>query len=90
MDSQISGIRAAGGEGEMKIFRHRKPSAKTLLGITKAKKRVKKTLGITAAMKPVRAPGNIKRRALRKAGYYSGFMQILRHGLPSLFGIKKK
>ena len=34
----------------MKLFRYRRPSLNTVLGITKAKKRVKKELGITAAM----------------------------------------
>lgn len=34
----------------MKLFRYRRPSLTTVLGITKAKKRVKKELGITAAM----------------------------------------
>jgi len=32
----------------MTLFRYRRPSLNTLLGITKAKKRVKKELGITA------------------------------------------
>ena len=36
----------------MKFFRYRKPSLKTVLGITKAKKRIKKDLGITALLKP--------------------------------------
>jgi hypothetical protein len=31
------------------VFRYRRPSLKTLLGITKAKKRVEKELGITDA-----------------------------------------
>jgi hypothetical protein len=31
----------------MKFFRYRRPSLSTLLGITKAKKQVKKKLGIT-------------------------------------------
>jgi hypothetical protein len=35
----------------MKFFRYRRPSINTLLGITKAKKRVKKELGITDALK---------------------------------------
>ena len=39
----------------MKFFRYRRPSLNTLLGITKAKKRLKKELGITAAMKPFQA-----------------------------------
>ena len=34
----------------MKLFRYRRPSLNTLLGITKAKKRVKKELGITAVL----------------------------------------
>jgi hypothetical protein len=37
----------------MKLFRYRRPSLKTLLGVTKAKKRLKKELGITTAMKPL-------------------------------------
>jgi hypothetical protein len=32
----------------MKLFRYRRPSLKTLLGITKAKQRMKKELGITS------------------------------------------
>ena len=35
----------------VRFFRYRRPSLNTLLGTTKAKKRVKKELGITAAMK---------------------------------------
>ena len=53
----------------MKLFRYRRPSLKTLLGVTKAKKRVKKELGITAALKPFRAWTNAKRRVKRRVGY---------------------
>ena len=42
----------------MKLFRYRRPSLKTILGITKAKERIKKDLGITAILKPF-APGAI-------------------------------
>lgn len=66
----------------MHIFRYRKPSLKTALGITKAKKRAKKKLGITAAMKPLRAPRNFKRRLKRKAGYYSTVGKLIRHKKP--------
>lgn len=62
----------------MRLIRYRRPSVKTMLGVTKAKKRMKKNLGITAAMKPFRAPGNFKRRVLRKTGYYSTPMKLLR------------
>ncbi len=62
-----------------KVFpRYRKPSLKTALGVTKAKRRLRKATGLTAAARPFRAPGNFKRRALRRAGYYSGPMKFLR------------
>jgi hypothetical protein len=51
---------------------------KTMLGVTKAKKRLKKQLGVNAVMAPMRAPGNIKRRVLRRAGYYSSPMKFFR------------
>ena len=50
----------------MKFFRYRRPSLKTLLGITTAKKRLKKELGITALLKPVRWWPNQKRRMKRQ------------------------
>lgn len=62
----------------MKLFRYRKPSLKTMLGVTKAKKQAKKKLGITAAMKPIRAPKNAVRTMKRNAGYYSPIMKFLR------------
>jgi hypothetical protein len=62
----------------MRLMRYRRPSLKTALGLTRAKKRIKRQLGITAAMRPFRAPGNAKRRMLRRAGYYSGPMKFLR------------
>ena len=55
----------------MKFFRYRRPSFNNLLGITKAKKRVKKELGITDAMKPLRWWTNTKRHFKRKIGYES-------------------
>ncbi len=63
---------------KIRIFRYRRPSINTMLGVTKAKKQVKKDLGITAAMRPFRAPGNMERRVLRHAGYYSGPMKFMR------------
>lgn len=42
-----------------------------MLGVTRAKKRFNRVVGITAVKKPFRAPGNMKRRMLRRAGYYS-------------------
>jgi len=66
----------------MKFFRYRRPSLKTLLGITKAKKRLKKELGITDALKPFRAWTNAKRRFKRKIGYESEAGRLIRNGLP--------
>jgi hypothetical protein len=66
----------------MRFFRHRRPSLKTLLGVTKAKKRLKRELGITALMKPFRWWGNTKRAFKRRIGYESPAGRILRNGLP--------
>lgn len=62
----------------MSHMRYRKPSVKTLLGVTKWKKRAKKALGVNAVMKPFRLVGNYKRRMLRQAGYYSPEMKMMR------------
>ena len=66
----------------MKLFRYRRPALNTLLGITKAKKRVKKELGITAAMKPFRFWTNTKRQFKRKIRYESDGGRLIRNGLP--------
>jgi hypothetical protein len=66
----------------MNLPRYRRPSFNTLLGITKAKKRVKKESGITAAMKPFRFWTNAKRRFKRKIGYESEGGRVIRNGLP--------
>lgn len=66
----------------MRLFRYRKPSVKTALGVTKAKKRIKRKSGITAATKPLRAASNAKRRAKRKVGYYSTPAKLFRAKKP--------
>jgi hypothetical protein len=67
----------------MKFLRYRKPSLKTVLGVTKAKKRLKKDLGITQATKPLRWWTNQKRTVKRRAGYESSAGRLLRNGLPN-------
>ena len=62
----------------MRIIRYRRPSMKTMLGVTRAKKRLNRQLGITAVKRPFRTPGNYKRRVLRQAGYYSEPMKFMR------------
>jgi hypothetical protein len=65
----------------MKLFRYRRPSLNNLLGITRAKKQVKKELGITEAMKPFRWWTNTKRRFKRKTRYESEGGRLIRNGL---------
>jgi hypothetical protein len=62
----------------MAQMRYRKPSVKTLLGVTKWKKRAKKALGINVVLKPFRLVGNYQRRVLRRAGYYRPEMKMMR------------
>ena len=62
----------------MKFFRYRRTSWKTFLGLTQAKKQLKKALGITALLKPFRWWTNLKRRVKRNIGYESTAGRILR------------
>jgi hypothetical protein len=64
----------------MRLFRYRRPSVKTMLGVTRAKKRIKRELGITALLRPFRWWTNQKRRVYRKVGYESEVGRFLRHG----------
>jgi hypothetical protein len=57
-----------GGRGLSRVLR---PSLNTLFGITAAKKRIKKVLGITVLLKPFRFWTNQKRRIKREGGYES-------------------
>lgn len=59
-------------------MRYRKPSLKTIVGITKAKRTIKKNLGIYNVTKIINAPSNAKRRLKRGLGYESEIMKIIR------------
>ena len=59
---------------QFKLFRYRKPSVNSLLGVT----RVKRKSGWSAANRITRAPINIKRTVLRGGGYSSGPMRFWR------------
>lgn len=59
-------------------MRYRKPSLKTVLGITKAKRKIKKDLGIYEITKIINAPKNVKRKVKRSLGYESQIMKIFR------------
>ncbi len=62
----------------MSNMRYRKPSVRSLLGMTRLKKRVKKALGINKLLAPFRAIKNYQRRLLRRAGYYSPELKMMR------------
>jgi hypothetical protein len=66
----------------MKFSRYCRPSLKTLLGVTAAKNRIKKDLGITALLKPFRLWTNEKRKIKREVGYESEAGRLIRDGLP--------
>ena len=59
-------------------MRYRKPSLKTILGVTKAKRRLKKELGIYNVTKITNAPANLKRRVKRQLGLESEPMKLFR------------
>jgi len=59
-------------------LRYRKPSAKQLLGVTKAKRQVKRSLGLDKVTRVTNAPQNLKRRAKRKVGYESEPLKLFR------------
>jgi hypothetical protein len=66
----------------MKFFRYRHPSLKTLLGVTTAKKRIKKRCRYHDLLKPVRWWPNQMRKLKREIGYESPAGRLLRDGLP--------
>ena len=66
----------------MSPIRYRRPSVRTMLGVTAEEKRIKRELGITALLRPFRWWGNEKRRVKRDLGYYSPDAQLARHVLP--------
>lgn len=76
----------------MKLIRYRKPSVKSMLGVTKAKRRVKHSLGISqvqAFTKPSRIKQNIK----YKVGLYSPVAKVIQQTsksrFPSFLGLFK-
>ena len=77
----------------MKLFRYRRPSLNTVLGITAAKRQVRRSLGISqfqAYTKPTR----IRQKLKREAGLYSpaarGILQTSRGSFPTFLGLGGK
>ena len=64
---------------KFKVFpRYRRPSLNTALGISQAKRRIKKATGIADVQRVINTPKNVERRFLRRAGYYSEPMKLFR------------
>lgn len=61
----------------MKLFRYRKPSVKTILGVTAAERKVKRSLGVSQAQAWTK-PSRIKQRVKGKAGLYSPPVRVIR------------
>lgn len=59
-------------------LRHRKPSLKTALGLTAAKKKVKRDLGIYQITGVLNASKNAKRREKRALGWESEAAKLFR------------
>ncbi|MET4705937.1 hypothetical protein [Frigoribacterium sp. UYMn621] len=74
----------------MKLFRYRRPSVNQLLGVTAAKRRVKRELGISQVQAWTK-PSRVKQRLKQRAGLYSPAMTVIRQTgkgkLPSLLGL---
>jgi hypothetical protein len=74
----------------MKLIRYRRPSINTLLGITREKRRIKRSLGISQVQAWTK-PSRIKQRAKYKVGLYSPAARVVRNTakgrLPSFLGL---
>ena len=77
----------------MKLFRYRKPSINTILGITKETRRIKRALGISQVQAWTR-PSRIKQRAKYRLGLYSPAARIIRNTakgkFPTILGLFNK
>jgi hypothetical protein len=76
----------------MKLFRYRKPSLKTLLGVTKLKRRIKKATGISAIQSL--SPSRVKQKIKYDGGYnkpiFKHTRELSKGKVPSLFGLFSK
>jgi hypothetical protein len=77
-------------ESAVKLFRYRKPSLNTLFGITAAKRRVKRELGISQVQAWTK-PSRVKQRVKQQVGLYSPVARVIRQtakgNFPSFLGL---
>ena len=60
----------------MKLFRYRRPSLNQLLGVTSAKRRVKRELGISQ-VEAWTKPSRVKQRLKQQVGLYSPEARVI-------------
>ena len=74
----------------MKLFRYRRPSWKTVTGLTRVTRAARKASGISTFERYTK-PSRIKQRARQKLGLYSPLMTILRQtakgNFPTFLGL---
>lgn len=77
----------------MKLFRYRKPSINTLLGITRVKREIRRKTGISTFERYTK-PSRIKQRVKQKLGIYSPTVTPIRQtakwNFPTFLGLFKK
>jgi hypothetical protein len=61
----------------MRLFRYRKPSLRTLLGVTAVKRSVKRSLGISQVEGFIE-PSRIKQKIKYRAGLYTPVARVIR------------
>ena len=76
----------------MKLFRYRKPSLKTLLGVTKVKRSIKKATGISAvqSLSPSRVKQKIKYNLEYNKPTLKHTRELSKGKVPSLLGLFSK
>ena len=68
----------------MKLFRYRKPSLKTMLGVTRAKRQLKRELGISQVQAWTK-PSRVKQRVKYNLGLYSPAARVVRNTAKGMF-----
>jgi hypothetical protein len=63
-------------------FGWRSPSIKSILGLTKLVRKVKKNTGYYKTTKVTRVLTNLEKRVKHRVGYYSAPAKIYRRGIP--------
>jgi hypothetical protein len=74
----------------MKLFRYRRPSLNGILGITRAKRRIRRDLGISQ-VEAYTKPSRVKQKLKREVGLYSPEATVIRQSaegkVPTFLGL---